>query len=259
MNYLTFHLLFILPVIVALAGAEPRPSPAGGRWAWRGLAMISLVAMAYATPWDIRMVGEGVWSYERDRVIGTIRGVPLEEYLFFLLQPLLTGLWFYRLLPHDGRLASPVPRTRVRLVGTLSWLAVGLAGGGALRWDSGFYLGMILIWAAPVLALQWAYGGGAIWEQRRVWLLASLVPTAYLCLADRLAIGLGIWRISDLHTTGAALFGLPIEEATFFLVTNLMVVQGLFAFLRLVARRQLARSAAASRPGPAAIAGGQRR
>lgn len=259
MSYLAFHLVFVLPAILALARVEPRPSPAGGRWAWWGLAMIALVAFAYATPWDIHMVGEGVWSYERERVVGTLGGVPLEEYLFFLLQPLLTGLWLYRLLPRDGRLASTAPRVGVRLAGTLSWLAVGLAGVVALRWGSTYYLGMILGWAGPVLALQWAYGGGSIWALRRVWLLATLVPTAYLCVADRLAIGLGIWRISERHTTGAALFGLPVEEATFFLVTNLMVVQGLLAWLRLVARRQTAQSASAAPPGLAAVPGRHRR
>ena len=62
-------------------------------------------------------------------------------------------------------------------------------------------------------------------------------------ICDRLAIGLGIWEISPQYTTGWHLFGLPIEEAVFFLITNLMVVQGLalvrvpFAVLRTAGRR----------------------
>jgi lycopene cyclase domain-containing protein len=258
MTYLTFHLLFILPPILVLARTVPRPLPSGDRWGWSSLAMMALVALVYTTPWDIHMVNQGVWGYERDNVLGTIGGVPIEEYLFFMLQPLLTGLWFYRLLRRNDRLASSAPSTGVRLIGALCWLAVGLAGLVALRSPSTYYLGMILAWAGPVLALQWAYGGGSIWELRRIWLLATLAPTVYLCAADRVAIGQGTWHISEQHTTGIGVFGLPIEEATFFLVTNLMVVQGLFAVMRLLARLHATRSTPNVRSGPTAVSSGGR-
>jgi lycopene cyclase domain-containing protein len=68
---------------------------------------------------------------------------------------------------------------------------------------------------------------------KQSWLIGTLVPTLYLWVIDRIAIGNGIWRISDAYTTGIQLFGLPIEEATFFLVTNLLVVQGLSLLLLL--------------------------
>jgi lycopene cyclase domain-containing protein len=68
---------------------------------------------------------------------------------------------------------------------------------------------------------------------KQSWLIGTLVPTLYLWVIDRIAIGNGIWRISDAYTTGIQLFGLPIEEATFFLVTNLLVVQGISLLLLL--------------------------
>ncbi|WP_240695404.1 lycopene cyclase domain-containing protein [Thermus caldilimi] len=37
----------------------------------------------------------------------------------------------------------------------------------------------------------------------------------------------GIWWISKAHTLGVKAWGLPLEEMTFFLFTNLAVVQGL--------------------------------
>jgi putative membrane protein len=46
-------------------------------------------------------------------------------------------------------------------------------------------------------------------------------------MADALAIHLGIWSISPRYTLGVALGPLPLEEAVFFLLTNLLVVQGL--------------------------------
>ena len=57
------------------------------------------------------------------------------------------------------------------------------------------------------------------------------VPTLYLWFADAVAIHLGIWRISETQTLGIEFGPLPLEEATFFLATNLLVVQGLMLFL----------------------------
>ncbi|HEY9846209.1 MAG TPA: lycopene cyclase domain-containing protein, partial [Candidatus Caenarcaniphilales bacterium] len=102
-----------------------------------------------------------------------------------------------------------------------------------LQWDATVYLGLILVWAGPVLALQWVVGAAQLWAAKRIWLMGILVPTLYLWLADRIAIAQGIWSISEEYTTGLHLFGLPIEEATFFLITNLMVVQGLSVLLLL--------------------------
>ena len=122
------------------------------------------------------------------------------------------------------------------MAGTLVCLLLGLAGFSLLWWKPGYCLGLILVWAAPALAMQWAYGGGFIWAKREVWLLDVAAPTVYLWVADRLAIGFGIWSISLEHTTGLAPFGLPVEEAVFFATTNLRVVGGLLAYLRLTER-----------------------
>jgi lycopene cyclase domain-containing protein len=50
-------------------------------------------------------------------------------------------------------------------------------------------------------------------------------------VADAVAIWAGIWTISPDYTVGVSAFGLPLEEATFFLFTNLLVVQGVLLLL----------------------------
>jgi len=92
------------------------------------------------------------------------------------------------------------------------------------------YLILELVWALPIIGLQLAVGLPELWRARRVWLLATLLPTVYLCLADRLALGDVIWTIHADRSTGISLGGLPLEEAVFFLLTNLMVVQALILF-----------------------------
>ncbi|MEP0871349.1 lycopene cyclase domain-containing protein [Trichocoleus desertorum AS-A10] len=232
MTYSLFHLIFILPPILLLALQQPQPlAGVGGRKAGLSLLLIAAVAFIYTTPWDNYLIWRDVWHYGRDRVIGTVGYVPIEEYLFFVLQPILTGLWLYRLLAHTEEPSELKSSLAANIGGAIIWAGLGLAGGWLLQRDFGVYLGLILVWASPILALQWLVGGAQLWVRKRLWLTATLAPTLYLWIADRIAIGQGIWSISEVYTTGLHLFGLPIEEATFFLVTNFLVVQGLLLLL----------------------------
>ena len=232
MTYSLFHLIFILPPILLLALQQPQPlAGVGGRKAGLSLLLIAAVAFIYTTPWDNYLIWRDVWHYGRDRVIGTVGYVPIEEYLFFVLQPILTGLWLYRLLAHTEEPSELKSSPAANIGGAIIWAGLALGGGWLLQRDFGVYLGLILVWASPILALQWLVGGAQLWVRKRLWLTATLVPTLYLWIADRIAIGQGIWSISEVYTTGLHLFGLPIEEATFFLVTNFLVVQGLLLLL----------------------------
>lgn len=93
------------------------------------------------------------------------------------------------------------------------------------------YLVLELGWALPVILLQIAVGWRELWAQRTAWFGATAASTVYLCLADRLAIGDGIWHIAPDRSTGILIGGLPLEEAVFFLLTNLLVVQAMLLFM----------------------------
>jgi lycopene cyclase domain-containing protein len=95
----------------------------------------------------------------------------------------------------------------------------------------GTYLLLELVWAVPVLALHWAFGASALWRRRGAILLATLIPTAYLSLADAVAIHSGIWAISPARTLDLRAGSLVLEEVIFFLLSNLMVVQSLVLIL----------------------------
>jgi lycopene beta-cyclase len=233
-TYLAFLALFLAPPILLLAWANRGRLAGVHPRAARFLALVAAIALVYTTPWDNYLVWRGVWGYGKARVLGTIGWVPVEEYLFFVLQPLLTGLFLYRLLPAPVRPAAE----RVRWIGAGLYAAAAIAGFILLRSETGTYLGLILAWAAPVLAGQWAFAGREIWERRRAFALAVAVPTAWLWIADATAIGSGIWHISERFTLGPAVGPLPLEEAVFFLVTNLLCVQGLLLFLYRPWRRE---------------------
>lgn len=65
---------------------------------------MAAIAFAYTTPWDNAIVALSVWGYDPALVWGIVIGwVPLEEYLFFLLQPILSGLVVLALLERRRR------------------------------------------------------------------------------------------------------------------------------------------------------------
>jgi hypothetical protein len=229
LTYLGFHLVFVLPPLVLLLRAAPRLPAPRRRVALSGLVAMTFLALFYTTPWDNFLIQQGVWWYGEGTVVARIGLAPVEEYLFFVLQPVMAGLVLYvvgfspAFRPSDTRL---VPR----VAGAVVFLVATAAGVALLTTTAGYYLGAILAWACPLLALQWAVGGGYLVRQRHEWPVAVVVPTLYLWFADRVAIGLGVWTISERFTLGIDILGLPLEEAAFFLVTNLLVVQGLVLF-----------------------------
>lgn len=240
MTYLVFHLIFILPPIAALIAAARRDggSLAGrlqqaGSWGVRALALIVLLALFYTTPWDNYLIARGIWGYPPGRVLFTIGYVPFEEYLFFILQPILSGLFLFflaRRAPSPNLVSAQTQRIG-RWLGTAFFLGLAVTGTLLLQAVWGTYFGLILVWAAPIAALQWAVGGEELIAEYKLVLPAIIIPTLYLWFSDWAAIKMNIWWISPAYTTGFNPLGLPVEEAFFFLITNIIVIQGLALFL----------------------------
>jgi lycopene cyclase domain-containing protein len=262
-SYLQFHVAFIVPVLSMLTAAAVVSRTRTTRrtvWSvgdhdyWVGVAVVTLLAVVYTTPWDNYLIAEGVWGYGDGQTLVRFGLAPLGEYLFFLLQPTVTALWLGQLTLRDGwptpnplRDAGAVASSRelVDLAALSTWprllaggaaAGLGLLGAWLLTSLPTFYLGAILAWSAPVLFIQWVVGAPQLWHQRRVVALGVAAPTVYLWVADRVAIATGIWHISEAHTVGLEIVGLPVEEALFFAVTNLFVVQGLVLFQWVVER-----------------------
>lgn len=239
MTYLQYHLVFIVPVLLLLIVATAkRRGPLAGEynlrdsWSWRWFWILPLIAFVYTTPWDNYLVFKEVWTYPPERVLGRVGYVPYEEYAFFILQTLITGLFLFWLMRRTPQGSGIAPKAAaVRWGGATVLLALSLLGVWCLRQPNTFYLGLILAWAMPVLAGQWAFGGDLVLGRPRLFWTAVLVPTIYLWLTDAFAIAQGIWHIAERYTVGLYAGPLPFEEALFFLVTNLLVVTGLMLFL----------------------------
>jgi lycopene cyclase domain-containing protein len=220
-DYWLFDLL-VLGVPIALLLRRRWPGPA----LLRATGALAVVALLWTAPWDEHLVRTGVWSYGPDRVIATVGSVPVEEYAFVVLLVVLVSAWGQR----TGRLpARSLDRVHgSRTSGALCWVAVALAGAGAVAVGGPLrYLGLLLLWVAPPLALQRAVAGDLLRPRLADRLLLALPVALWLCAADRLALADGIWSIAPASSTGVLLLGLPLEEALFFLLTTLLVTDGL--------------------------------
>jgi lycopene beta-cyclase len=202
--------------------------------AGRVILALVIIAVVYTTPWDNYLVATGVWWYDRELVTGIVLGwVPIEEYAFFVLQTLVTGLW---LLFLAQRLPATVwagtktqdrrPKWIIILIVGLIWLsAVAIV---LLGWQLGTYLGLELAWALPPIMLQLAFGADILWRHRRLVILGVIVPAVYLSVADGIAIRSGIWTIDPSQSLNVFLGGrLPLEEFIFFLLTNALLTFGM--------------------------------
>lgn len=243
MTYFDFLIVFLIIPIIALSGlviynrrkGVDRYVKGGLRPVGYTFLLLVIISVIYTTLWDNYLVATQVWWYDPALVFGiTLGWVPLEEYLFFILQPILVGLWMLFLIPRVSRLRSVRRATANIRIYSLSlalsiWffsLLLLFAGG-----DAENYLGLELAWALPAIIFQLVFGADILWRQRSLLFWSIVIPTIYLSLADALAIGSGIWTISPAKSTGILLGGvLPLEEFVFFFLTNTLVVFGFVLF-----------------------------
>lgn len=239
MTYFGFLARFVvLPMLILRvlihrdeARRKPMPEPLTN---WPAIAVIathSALALTYTTVWDNYLVASKIWGYDPKLVTGVRLGwVPIEEYSFFVLQPLLTGsLWEYmaRRMPQGAQTqqSNAAPRLAVTAAMAVMWLKAMYKLAEGQKQNK--YMSLILGWALPPLMLQMAFGGDILWHNRAL-IASTLIPaTAYLGIADSLAIGEGTWGINPEFTLKKEVIkNLPLEEFTFFLVTNMLLVFG---------------------------------
>ncbi|RMG25130.1 MAG: lycopene cyclase domain-containing protein [Methanobacteriota archaeon] len=205
--------------------------------------ILALIALIYTTPWDNYLVENRVWYYDNEKVLGiTIGFVPLEEYLFFILQPFFSISVFLLIEKAVGSIKIPpkIPTIWNAVGGTLA-LGVSILGFVLLLTQSPnwIYLALIISWAFIPISLQLFYGLDLLTTN---WLKIGLtisLTTIYLSLADMLAIADGVWTINPDKSLSILFFGiLPLEEILFFLVTNVLVINGFFLLIDVRSRER---------------------
>jgi lycopene cyclase domain-containing protein len=101
MTYAQYLAVFLgIPLVVAVISLRHQID----RTVVLALVVLAAVAIVYTGPWDNAIIDRGVWSYGARQVTGVLIGhVPLEEYCFYVLQVVLTGLLTLYLLRRTRR------------------------------------------------------------------------------------------------------------------------------------------------------------
>ncbi|KAF7867333.1 hypothetical protein EAF04_005416 [Stromatinia cepivora] len=209
------------------------------------------IAVVSTIPWDSYLIQRKIWTYPSNVIVGPkLFSIPVEEHFFFVIQtynttllylllskPIFhsTYLWTWDSLgDKERRPWDPhVPRNTARNLGQLILMSLIVIGALLIVQNGkGTYLGLILAWAGPFALLLWSLSYEFLIRlPYSTTLLPITLPTLYLWVVDTLALKRGTWTIETGTKSGLQLWdGLEIEEAVFFLATNILIVFGLVAF-----------------------------
>lgn len=244
MTYFGFLIRFLfIPIFIFLGitwwdekNKKEAPGFSNSRAVWLAIFVHVILAVVYTTPWDNYLVATGVWYYNPDLVTGIVLGyVPIEEYTFFVVETILSGLWWWFLA---RRIACPATDFKgswrfngfsafVLLIVWVIFTYIFFNGEKPLT-----YLSITLFWALPAILTQIIYGADILWHYRKLVFWGIFVPGTYLSLMDIVALKETTWSIAKDQTTGILFFGiLPLEEVTFFFITNVLIIFGMTLFL----------------------------
>ncbi len=233
MTYLGFHLVFNVPLLIVLFFLSGR-----GIWPQEMvlvMAGILGIVMVFTSPWDNYAVAKGIWDFPRERVWFRVGKLPIEEYAFFIIQSLevmwLSWVFLRWVEPPSGApparwIGDPAVLRHISIL-LIFWAAVGIALKEWPRREPRIhYAWHLFYWFLPVVGVQWIVGGPLLLTYWLQVLVPTLVIGTYLCVADWIAIGKGIWFFDEEQITGWKIRGvMPWEEAAFFYITSLLVAQ----------------------------------
>ncbi|MCJ1382418.1 hypothetical protein MMC17_005531 [Xylographa soralifera] len=238
-DYALVHLFYTIPPAIALTFLY---RPLLTRLDVYKILFLITIAVVATTPWDSYLIQNRVWTYPANAIVGpTLFRIPAEEIFFFVIQTYNTSLLYLIFSTptfHPVYLCGKTVNDG-RALRKWRWLGqaillLGILSGVNLviKKGEGFYLGLILVWAGPFILLLWTLAYqfliGLPWTNT---ILPITAPTLYLWIVDTLALRRGTWVIESGTKLGWHLWdGLEIEEAVFFLATNVLIVFGLVAF-----------------------------
>ncbi|MCJ1358233.1 MAG: hypothetical protein MMC33_008232 [Icmadophila ericetorum] len=234
-DYALVHLKFNIPPAIFLTFLY---RPLLTRLNAYKIIFLIVIAVVATTPWDSYLIHSHIWSYPLNAIIGpTLFRIPAEEIFFFVIQTYNTSLLY--LILSQPTFHSIFLRGKSRDLYLQKWLGQAIISVGIiLGWlmvivgGEGFYLGLILVWAGPFVLLLWSLAYQFILGLPLTnTALPIALPTLYLWVVDTLALKRGTWVIESGTKLGWHLWdGLEIEEAIFFLATNVLIVFGQIAF-----------------------------
>ncbi len=197
--------------------------------------VMSVVALTYTIVWDNYLALQNIVTFSPP-ILGFFVYLPYEEYLWSIDHSLLAMFWTMSIFP-----IKPVPKTRnrhvwFRISTTLACILLTALGVALHKYGhaSLLYLSIALIFMPPVMAIHYLATGQHLVYYPWEWFLGVLVPSVYTILLDRWALHVGVWKISEVHTTGLDLLGFKFEHVLIYTLPTVLIVQSVIITLRMV-------------------------
>lgn len=184
------------------------------------LVSISTLAVIYIATWYNYIIHHKALSYRKDAVLMTIGNVPIEEYLFFILQSVFATLWTN--LCSRWTLHSLFLKTTSRfqfLLIRFSVIAV-LTALMCIGWIYSvprtklFYVASMIWWSSVPLIGLWYSSGPYAYKRYKATLISVLVPSIYFYYLDMVAMRNRARYINEVTR---------FEEIAFFVLTNRLI------------------------------------
>ncbi|MHA2028432.1 MAG: lycopene cyclase domain-containing protein [Candidatus Kariarchaeaceae archaeon] len=238
-SYFNVLLIFIIPPIILLGiltKVRFKTIKIFSLDSISAIIFLSIIAFIYTTPWDNYLVSEGIWFYDSELISGiVIFWVPIEEYLFFILETILVALLYLNIntvnMKEQLELRTEnMAHQSLRVSGFVLIMSIWLISFFLFVFGPNqySYISLILIWALLPIAIQVIYGADIIIDNLVPVSLTIIISTIYLSLVDAYAIYSGTWTISpNTSLEGFKIGIMPIEEIMFFLLTSILVTFGM--------------------------------
>jgi len=241
MSYFRLHLFVLLPscwLLFSPPGLLRWASPAVRRLAL--LLPIPLAAMAvfFSAFWDNLIFSKGVFTFNKEAMVGTFMHLPLEEWFWFIDHTFLSAYFLMFLLkPEAAPPVKPGPNKWIPAILTVSAL-ISASGIWLMLHPNEHYLflGVNLGFMFPVLALHWWVGLHILLNNKTAWFLGILCPSLYLLGLDYWALQEGIWFLSPDYITGIMIMGVHLEQILIYTLPSILVTQSALIIIRQIER-----------------------
>ncbi len=253
MTYLKLHLFVSLPAlwfVTAPPGVLPWASPELRRWAYVLPFGLCVAAVSFSAFWDNFIFSRGVFTFDKDTMVGTFMHLPLEEWFWFIDHTLFSSFFLYFITGPEQR--SDANGTSVRRVSDATMgmvmvvsAAVTLMGIWFMNQDNShlLFLGVNLGFMFPVLAIQWWFGLHILLDNKMLWAVGVLAPAAYLLGLDYWALQVNIWHLSPEYITGIKIGDVYFEQILIYTLPSVLVTQSALIMLRQIERVEARRQA----------------
>lgn len=190
---------------------------------WNALFPAIIITAILFIIWDIWFTKIGVWSFNADYVFGFfILGLPIEEWLFFLITP-FSCVFIYEVLNYF--IKKDVLKKFTLLISTV--LILYLIAAASLNLDKLHtcitYFGL----AFTIMLHQFAFKPSFLSRYYLTWFVC-MIP---FLIVNGLLTSLPIISYNSLHILNIRIYTIPIEDV-FYGMLNLLLVISIYEFLK---------------------------